>query len=62
MMHELALEFKRQGHQVLVIAPAVGGSRKWVEEDYQGIQVGRFRSGRIKNVSKPLRAINEMLL
>ena len=62
MMHELALEFRSQGHEVMVITPAVGASRSWYTEEFEGIFVGRFKSGRIKNVSKPIRALNEMLL
>ena len=62
MMHELAVGFQESGHEVFVLAPRVGTGPRWSEEVYEGVRVFRFRSGRIKNVAKPIRAINEMLL
>lgn len=62
MMHELSVELKKNGNDVLVITP---GSN--IDEDFQsyeldGIKVLKFSSGEIKNVSKIKRAVNESLL
>lgn len=65
MMHELALELKYLGNEVLVVTPDSYKSLKNYEERfgrYEGIEVLRFPSGRLKNVSKVLRLINEFLL
>ncbi|TGL99230.1 glycosyltransferase family 4 protein [Leptospira jelokensis] len=65
MMHELALEFIRQGHDVLLITPdsyqKYGKSKNHLY-DFEGVQVFRFPSGRLKNVPKSLRLVNEFLL
>ncbi|MBM9589037.1 glycosyltransferase WbuB, partial [Leptospira sp. 201903075] len=65
MMHELALECIRKGHQVLVITPdsyqAYDSESNHLYQ-YQGVGVYRFPSGRLKNVSKPIRLVNEILL
>lgn len=65
MMHELACEFMRQGHDVLVITPdsyKKYGNRSDHFYFYDGVNVFRFPSGRLKNIAKPLRLINEFLL
>lgn len=62
MMHELALELKKQGHSVSVLTPAPGQKEKLVIEDLDGIEVLFFSSGEIKNIGKIKRAINETLL
>lgn len=61
MMHELACEFVFQGHQVSVITPDTTVSSIAIEK-LDGVDVYRFKSGEIKNVSKVKRAINETLL
>ncbi len=62
MMHDLALELKSQGHQVSVCTPDDSLNESYTIDDFEGIQVLRFKSGSIKNVSKVKRAINETLL
>ncbi len=62
MMHELACEFLRQGHDVTVITPSPKLIEKIKISTLDGITVCRFRSGEIKNVGKIKRAINESLL
>ena len=62
MMHELACELTAKGDQVSVITPNVDIDEKLVVEDLDGVNVYRFKSGKIKNVSKVKRAINETLL
>ncbi|MBD2824378.1 glycosyltransferase family 4 protein [Xenorhabdus szentirmaii] len=63
MMHELALEFSNQGHEPIVITPNTNNnSSGLVTNIIDGIQVIRFPSGKIKDVSMITRAFNESLL
>lgn len=62
MFHELAIELMVNGHSVTLITPAVGQKSSFVEEDIDGVNVWRFRSGPIKDVGKVTRALNETLL
>ncbi|MCW7462944.1 glycosyltransferase family 4 protein [Leptospira limi] len=65
MMHELALELKQLGNEVLVITPdSYRRAEKSLDkiEIFEGISVLRFPSGRLKNVSKIIRLFNEFLL
>lgn len=62
MFHELALELKNQGHQVVVITPQPGHKSRLVKEQFELVEVWRFRSGEIKDVTKVKRAVNETLL
>ena len=62
MMHELACEFKHQGHYVSIITPNINTSEKLIIDNLDGIDIYRFKSGKIKNVNKIQRAINETLL
>lgn len=62
MMHELGVEFVRQGHTVSVITPDPKLSENFQLSVLDGVNVCRFRSGEIKNVSRVKRAINETLL
>ena len=62
MMHELACEFVEQGHVVSVITPEAKLSQPLVIENLDGVDIYRFKSGEIKNISKIKRAINETLL
>ncbi|WP_167483099.1 glycosyltransferase family 4 protein [Leptospira noumeaensis] len=62
MMHELALEFLHSGYDVTVVTPDPDRKESYIIDDLDGIKILRFRSGRIKNVSKPIRLINEILL
>ncbi|MEZ9938114.1 glycosyltransferase family 4 protein [Vibrio breoganii] len=63
MIHELALELKMQGHNVTVITPHFDRTApRLIDEFIYGVQVWRFFSGEIKDVSKIKRAINETLL
>jgi glycosyltransferase involved in cell wall biosynthesis len=62
MMHELAVEFILRGHTVTVITPDSDLNRKFETSKLDGVTVCRFNSGKIKNVSKLKRAINETLL
>ena len=61
MMHELACEFVKQGHEVSVLTPDATVSSLSVD-NLDGVKVCRFHSGEIKNAGKVKRAINETLL
>lgn len=63
MMHDLAKEFIKQGHEVTVITPHFDKSSPLlIQDEIDGVNVWRFRSGAIKDVGKVTRAVNETLL
>ena len=62
MMHELAIELKNNSHEVLVLTPKPMQEELLTVQEIDGISVLFFRSGKIKNVGKLKRAINESLL
>ncbi len=62
MMHELAVQLRDEGHTITVLTPDPDLDETKREESLDGVTVWRFRSGRIKNVGKIRRAINETLL
>lgn len=62
MMHELALELLRQGHEPFVIAPGGHQKHSLLEDTIDGIPILRFRSGPVKDISKVRRVINESRL
>ena len=62
MMHELALEFKMQGHSISVLTPVPTQKQKLVIKEIDEIEIIYFRSKKIKNISKFKRAVNETLL
>jgi glycosyltransferase involved in cell wall biosynthesis len=62
MMHDLGVEFVRQGHTVTVITPEPGLHERLQICELDGVTVCRFKSGKIKNVSQVKRALNETLL
>ena len=62
MMHDLALECIACGHEVTVCTVDDTLQVPFVVDDLDGVQVLRYRTGAIKNVSKVKRAINETLL
>ncbi len=61
MMHELSCELKKQGHNVTVITPSFDRNKIGITE-LDEISILRFKSGKIKNVNKIQRVINESLL
>lgn len=61
MMHDLCVEFIRRGHEVTVISPQSCSSSVQLST-IDRVQLRRFPSGPIKNVSKVKRALNESLL
>ncbi|WP_042820199.1 glycosyltransferase family 4 protein [Yersinia wautersii] len=63
MMHELAIELKRRGHEPIVITPLCKDSSDRITVDcIDGVTVWYFKSGSVKCSSKIKRAINETLL
>ncbi|MBB1399438.1 glycosyltransferase family 4 protein [Pseudoalteromonas sp. SG44-8] len=63
MFHELAHEFMKQGHDVVVITPGLPNqSQKLIIETVDGVVVWRFRAGLRRGVGKLKRALNESLL
>lgn len=63
MLHELACLMARQGHEVVVLTPGDRSqSARLEKENLDNIQVWRFRSGPVKDISRLRRLINESLL
>jgi glycosyltransferase involved in cell wall biosynthesis len=63
MFHDLALELRHQGHEVVVITPGNPSQTEKLYINYiDGIEVWWFRSGRTRKVGRLRRAINETLL
>ena len=63
MMHELAVGFKKKGHDPIIITPGSPNQEtRLIEDYYEGITVWRFKSGYTKGVGNIRRAINEWLL
>lgn len=63
MFHELAHEFIKLGHDVVVITPGLPDQNmKLQKEVFEGVEVWRFRAGSRRGVSKIRRAFNESLL
>ncbi|PLX67329.1 MAG: glycosyltransferase WbuB [Denitrovibrio sp.] len=62
MMHELACEYHKLGHSVTVITPSPFINGKVQVLDIDNINVIKFKTGKIKNVSKVKRLLNEMSL
>jgi UDP-N-acetylglucosamine:LPS N-acetylglucosamine transferase len=62
MMHELACEYIDQGHQVSIITPDSSINTNVDILKLDEVKVYRFKSHKIKNVSKVTRAINETFL
>lgn len=62
MIHDLAVEFYRQGHEPVVIAPDETISADCVISTEENIQVVRIKSAKIKSAPRIFRAINEIRL
>ena len=62
MVHELACELVRRGHFVSVITPSPNLKTDYRVEKLDGVNVYRFKSGKIKNIGRVRRAVNETLL
>tara|TARA_R110001583_G_scaffold131478_1_gene283233 strand:- start:4928 stop:6142 length:1215 start_codon:yes stop_codon:yes gene_type:complete len=63
MLHELALNFIANGHQVTVITPSVNHQSNSLDViQIDEVSVWRFANGPVKDVGKVKRAINETLM
>ena len=62
MMHDLAVQFYQNGHSVTVITPFHEIKKNYNTNLLDGIKIIYFKSGKLKNISKFKRAINETLL
>jgi glycosyltransferase involved in cell wall biosynthesis len=62
MIHDLAAEFLRLGHQATVLAPDDGIGQAAEVTCEEGIEVIRVRSGKLKTAPGLLRAVNEAVL
>ncbi|EEW4360379.1 glycosyltransferase WbuB [Escherichia albertii] len=62
MMHELACEILKEGHDPIVFCPNGGAEKKLTVLDLDGVIVYRYPNGPTKDVSKIRRALNESLL
>jgi len=62
MLHELAVDFTKKGHEVFVIAPGeYSQSARLIKDKIDGVNVWRFRSKETRGVGKIKRAISESL-
>ena len=63
MLHELAVEFKCQGHQPILIAPGSPSQNENLEKSVvKCIDYWKFKSGKLRGQGKLNRAINETLM
>ncbi len=63
MFHELAHELQSLGHDVVVITPGDPNQQEsLIEDEYDSINVWRFKTGKTRGVGKVMRAINETML
>ena len=62
MMHELAIQFNKNGHDVTVLTPCPNIDINLKIDNIDDINILYFKSGKIKNTPKIKRAINETLL
>lgn len=62
LIHDLATELRRQGHDPVVLAPDSDIPEGVRVSDEDGVTVVRIKSGRIKNASRYVRTINEVRL
>lgn len=61
-MHDLAIEFSRQGHRPTVVVPAPELNRSWTIENLDGVEVLRVKAYRTKDIGYVRRALAELLL
>jgi len=61
-MHDLAVEFVRQGHRPAVVVPAPELDRAWAIEILDSVEVLRVKAFRTKDVSHVRRVLAELLL
>jgi len=62
LIHDLAVEFHRLGHEPIVVAPDENILTENQVSYENGVRVMRIRTGKIKSANKLIRAFNEMSL
>lgn len=62
MMYDLAVSMQGDGNKVTVLAPHVQIDEPMLIKEVDGVETIFFRSGKLKNIGKIQRAINETLL
>ena len=63
MMHELAIEFMHHDHEIVVITPGDNiQEHRLTKSVIDDVEVWKFRSGSVKDLSRVKRAINETLM
>jgi len=62
MIHDMALTFNNLGHYTTILTPAPNQKESLLSKEIEGVKTLFFKSGKIKNVSKLKRAVNETLL
>ncbi len=62
LMHDLAVEMRRQGHEPVVLTPSDATSEPFEVTEEDGVRVARVRVGRIKGAGRVLRALREIRL
>jgi len=62
LIHDLAVEFHRLGHEPIVVAPDENILKETQVSYENGVKVLRIRTGKIKSTSKLIRAFNEIRL
>ena len=62
MFHELACEFVKCGHDVVIITPSFNQKQALEISILDDVTIWKFQSGKIKDIGKIQRAINETLL
>lgn len=61
-LRDLSFEFVKQGHQVTVIIPAPEQECAWKLESWKGVQIGRLKAPKSKDVSYIRRTLAEFLM
>ncbi len=62
LIHDLAVEFHRLGHEPIVVAPDENILKESQVSNENGVKVLRIRTGKIKSATRLVRAFNEIRL
>jgi len=62
LIHDLGVEFRRQGHEVTILTPSDTIPVTFYVSTEDGLRIVRVKSGRIKGTAKVIRAIREVRL
>ena len=61
-IRDLSLEFRAQGHEIIVVIPSADSKLQWLLEEFAGVKVLRLRAPKTKDVSFIRRAFSELLM